>query len=149
MPTSPVLQQIRDALVGLPGLSEAHIRDGVVEFTARVDNTTVRLEIDPEFEGRSDVDELVDTVRGLLGQTGRWWAELLREAGRDLAHIGARRPSARLIAEVVRDLRIHDITVFPGGAVVALDSPEFFPDEYPQVQLDEDLEIDEVTVSDE
>ena len=148
------LDELLAAVIESGHLDEPVAEAGIVRGGAHLEaaGTDVIVNVDPEIEdgdedAEADVDELIAGVARILSITEKRWRAIVDEAADDIEEaVGESEISERI--DLRDDLEAASVVVFADAVLVSLLAPRQFPDSRILVQLDEDLEVDGVEVTD-
>ena len=132
-------------------LAELRADDGIVVGVARMHatGTDVTVNVDPEFDDRSDMDTgvLLAAVERVLAITTARWDQLVNEVAGEIEDaVGDQQ--VRETVDLRDDLTLESVVVFHDAILLSFGAPKQFPDSWIRIQLDEEFAVDDVVIDD-
>ncbi|MGV2068163.1 hypothetical protein [Agrobacterium sp. 22-226-1] len=143
------IEQLRDEIAASKVMIGLQIGDGFVFGTARflATGVHVNVNVDPELEDRSGIDfgALVAATKRVLEVSPQVWRRIIDGIAEEIE--GAIGGENVIEATDLRDnLAIRSVVVFADATLLSFVAPMQFPDSWIRVQLDEDFEVEDVSI---
>lgn len=132
-------------------LDDPVVENGVVQGRAILDaaGAAVTVNVDPESEddADTDLDVLIDGVTRILSVNESSWRAVIDAVAEDLEEAVADEEIIEQ-TDLRAELEVTSIVVFADAVLLGFDAPKQFPDSRIVVQLDDELEIANIEVTD-
>lgn len=143
------IEQLRDAIAASKLVLGPQIGDGFVFGTARLlaAGAHVNINVDPELEDRSEMDAgaLVAAIERILEAGPQVWWRIIDGIAEEIeGAVGGEKVIET--TDLRDDLAVRSVVVFADATLLSFTAPTQFPDSWIRVQLDEDFEVEDVSI---
>lgn len=143
------IEQLRDAIAASKVVLGPQIGDGFVFGTARLlaAGAHVNVNVDPELEDRSgiDVGALVAAIERILEVSPEVWRRIIDGIAEEIeGAVGGE--NVIETTDLRDDLAVRSVVVFADATLLSFAAPMQFPDSWIRVQLNEDFEVEDVSI---
>jgi hypothetical protein len=143
------IEQLRDAIAASKFISSPQIGDGFVFGAARLlaADVHVNVNVDPELEDRSEMDAeaLVAAIERVLEMSSQVWRRIIDGIAEEIeGAVGDE--NVIETTDLRHDLAVRSVVVFADATLLTFVAPMQFPDSWIRVQLDEDFEVEDVSI---
>lgn len=152
MPHPDPTEALLAAITASGLLDSPAVRDGVVVGRAHLAAAVADIDVtvDPEADEEdleTGPDELVAGVGSILDITEKRWSALVDEIASEIEDAVGDEPVAEP-TDLRADLAIVSAVVVPDATLLTFAAPRQFPDSWIRVQLDDELEVEDLSVDD-
>ncbi|WP_346427093.1 WYL domain-containing protein [Microbacterium sp. 10M-3C3] len=147
---SDILTQLVRRLSSHDLLTDLAVDGDVVRGRAWLEglDTEVALTVDPEIEDVDDpdVDALVAATEAVLNAGAQRWVEIVDDVATEIEEAVEQQGGAKETTDLRTELTLTSLTVFAEASLVRFTAARQFPSAQILVQLDEELEISDLSV---
>jgi len=147
---SDILTQLVRRLSSNDLLTDLAVDGDVVSGRAWLEglDTEVALTVDPEIEDVDDpdVDALVAATEAVLNAGAQRWVEIVDDVATEIEEAVEQQGGAKETTDLRTELTLTSLTVFAEASLVRFTAARQFPSAQILVQLDEELEISDLSV---
>ncbi|MFJ6652889.1 cytochrome C5 [Microbacterium sp. NPDC091313] len=147
---SDFVSQLQSRLADDGPLADPRVEEDVVHGRAWLEGLDAEVEVtvDPELEDgeEPDLDEFVAAVSHVLGLSGSRWVDIVDEVATEIEEAVESDGPIAETTDLRTELTLTSLTIFAEASLLRFVAPKQFPDSDVLVQLDEDQEINDLSV---
>jgi hypothetical protein len=127
-------------------VAEGDVVEGRAWLEGLDSEALIRVDTESEDGEEVDLDALVEYAEGVVGLSGKRWVAIVDEVSTELEEAAEEQGAVTETSDLRTELTLVSVTVLPEATLLRFVAPRQFPDSVVLVQLDEDHEINDLSV---